>query len=192
VSLWNRLPREAGEAPPLEAFKAKLDEALAAWAGGWQYCLCLQQESWNWMGFKVPSDPNHSISLWFYDSSDSFLLETLPLNPPYPCFFLPTLVMHFLFLCLHHLWQSHYLCITSECCSAHQSKFCFLLDFPPIFQHRFSLSKLSCFSFALVRTWRENHPSSLLTHFFKPIFTFLVLVNQLWSVGTECRRMNRK
>ncbi|KFV14270.1 hypothetical protein N340_03217, partial [Tauraco erythrolophus] len=28
VKLWNRLPREVGDAPSLEVFKARLDEAL--------------------------------------------------------------------------------------------------------------------------------------------------------------------
>ncbi|KFV99951.1 hypothetical protein N326_03454, partial [Eurypyga helias] len=29
VRRWNRLPREAGDAPSLEVFKARLDEALS-------------------------------------------------------------------------------------------------------------------------------------------------------------------
>ena len=32
---WNRLPKEAVDAPSLEAFKARLDVVLAAWSGGW-------------------------------------------------------------------------------------------------------------------------------------------------------------
>jgi len=39
VTHWNRLPKEAVDAPPLEAFKARLDVALwAAWSGGWRPC----------------------------------------------------------------------------------------------------------------------------------------------------------
>ena len=35
---WNRLPKEAVDAPSLEAFKARLDVAQAAWSAGWQPC----------------------------------------------------------------------------------------------------------------------------------------------------------
>ena len=35
VMHWNRLLKEAVDAPSLEAFKARLDVALAAWSGGW-------------------------------------------------------------------------------------------------------------------------------------------------------------
>jgi len=36
VTHWNRLPKEAVDAPSLEAFKARLD--VAVWSGGWQPC----------------------------------------------------------------------------------------------------------------------------------------------------------
>jgi len=29
-------------------------------------CLCLWQGSWNWMAFKVSSNPSHSVILWKY------------------------------------------------------------------------------------------------------------------------------
>jgi len=45
MRLWNRFPRETAGAPCLEALKARLDGAVAAWSGGWQ--LCLWQEGWN-------------------------------------------------------------------------------------------------------------------------------------------------
>ena len=31
---WSRLPKEVVDAPSLEAFKARLDVALAAWSAG--------------------------------------------------------------------------------------------------------------------------------------------------------------
>jgi len=39
VSHWNRLPKEAVDAPSLEAFKARLMWLWAAWAGGWRPCI---------------------------------------------------------------------------------------------------------------------------------------------------------
>ena len=38
VTHWNRLPKEAVDAPSLEAFKARLDVALVAWSDGWKPC----------------------------------------------------------------------------------------------------------------------------------------------------------
>ena len=35
VTHWNRLPKEAVDAPSLEAFKASLMWLWAAWSGGW-------------------------------------------------------------------------------------------------------------------------------------------------------------
>ena len=35
VTHWNRLPKEAVDAPSLEAFKARLDVALGSGSGGW-------------------------------------------------------------------------------------------------------------------------------------------------------------
>ena len=37
VTHWNRLPKEAVDAPSLEAFKARL-RLWAAWYGGWRCC----------------------------------------------------------------------------------------------------------------------------------------------------------
>ena len=34
VTHWNRLPKDVVDAPSLEAFKARLDVALAAWSSG--------------------------------------------------------------------------------------------------------------------------------------------------------------
>jgi len=52
VRPWPRLPREAGAAPSLAGFKARLDGAWSTlgWWKGWQ-------GSWNEMVYKVPSTP---------------------------------------------------------------------------------------------------------------------------------------
>ena len=61
VRHWHRLPREAANAPSLEVFKARLDGALGnlVW---WEVSLPMAGD-WNWMGFNVPSSPNHSVIL---------------------------------------------------------------------------------------------------------------------------------
>ena len=61
VRHWHRPPREAVGAPSLEAFKARLDGALAnlVW---WEVSLPMTG-GWNWMIFKVPSNPNLSVTL---------------------------------------------------------------------------------------------------------------------------------
>ena len=38
VTHWNRLPKEAVDAPSLEAFKARLDVALGSLVYGWRPC----------------------------------------------------------------------------------------------------------------------------------------------------------
>ena len=53
VRPWNRLPREAVDAPSLEAYKAKLDGILEnLTAGGWTRRLLM-----------APSSPNHALVL---------------------------------------------------------------------------------------------------------------------------------
>ena len=61
VRHWNRLLREVVDVPSLQAFKARLDEALSnlvyrevhlPTAGGWNYMI-----------LKVPSNPTHSMIL---------------------------------------------------------------------------------------------------------------------------------
>ena len=61
VRHWTRLPREAVDAPSLEVFEARLDGALGnlVW---WEVSLPMAR-GWNWMGFKIPSNPNHSAIL---------------------------------------------------------------------------------------------------------------------------------
>ena len=38
VTHWNRLPKEAVDAPSLEVFKARMDVALGSLVCGWQPC----------------------------------------------------------------------------------------------------------------------------------------------------------
>lgn len=45
------LPRAAVGAPSLTVHKARLDGQLA------------HDRAWNWVGFKVPSNPSHSMSV---------------------------------------------------------------------------------------------------------------------------------
>ena len=67
VRHWHRLPREAVVVSSLETFKIGLDGVWAAWSDGWQ--LCSQQWGWDWRVFMVPSNPNHSMILWFFFES---------------------------------------------------------------------------------------------------------------------------
>jgi len=71
VTHWNRLPKEAVDAPSLKAFKARLDVALGSlvcWlatlhtAGGW-----------NWMVIVVLFNPGHSMILSDMKITDSKL-----------------------------------------------------------------------------------------------------------------------
>ena len=61
VRPWPRLPREAAAAPSLAGFKVRLDGALSnlVW---WKVSLPWQG-GWNWVIFKVHSNPNHSVIL---------------------------------------------------------------------------------------------------------------------------------
>ena len=65
VTHWNRLPREAVDAPSLEAFKARLDVALGSL--GWWLATLHIAEGWNQMSIVVLCNPGHSMILWFCD-----------------------------------------------------------------------------------------------------------------------------
>jgi len=61
VTHWNRLPKEAVDAPSLQAFKARLDVAL-----GSLVCLLATLNiagGWNWMSTVVLLNPGHSTIL---------------------------------------------------------------------------------------------------------------------------------
>jgi len=69
---WNGLPREV-----VEAFKARLDGALAAQSR----CPCSGQRGWNQVIFKVPSKWSHSVTLWFLLPALTFLNEVNVFSP---------------------------------------------------------------------------------------------------------------
>ena len=60
VRHWSRLHSEAVDASSLEAFKARLDEALSNlfWGGG------VPAGGWNQVILRVPSNPNRSMIMW--------------------------------------------------------------------------------------------------------------------------------
>ena len=57
----NRLPKEAVDAPSLQAFKAKLDVALGS-LGCWLATLHIAG-GWNWMSIMVLFNPGRSMIL---------------------------------------------------------------------------------------------------------------------------------
>jgi len=63
TSHWNRLPKEAVDAPSLQAFKARLDVALGSLVC-WLATLHIAG-GWNWMSIVVLFNPGHSMSLWY-------------------------------------------------------------------------------------------------------------------------------
>lgn len=58
---WHRLPRGAVDAPSLEVLKAGLDGALGTL--GWWLAALPMASSWNWVVFKLPTNPSHSVIL---------------------------------------------------------------------------------------------------------------------------------
>ena len=69
VRCWNRLPREAVDAPSLEVLKTRLDEALGSLSlyQIWRLVALPESGDWNLMVLEVPSNPNHSMILCFCD-----------------------------------------------------------------------------------------------------------------------------
>jgi len=61
VTHWNRLPKEAVDAPSLQAFKARLDVALGSLVC-WLATLYIAG-GWNWMVIVVLFNPVHSVIL---------------------------------------------------------------------------------------------------------------------------------
>ena len=58
----NGLPKEAVDAPSLQAFRARLDVALGS-LGCWLVALHIAG-SWNCMSIVVLCNPGHSVVLW--------------------------------------------------------------------------------------------------------------------------------
>jgi len=67
VRYWHRLPREAVDAPSLEAFKARLDGSQGSLI--WRLVTLPMAGGWNSVIFNVLSNPSHSMI------SMSFLLR---------------------------------------------------------------------------------------------------------------------
>ena len=61
VTHCNRLPKEAVDAPFLEAFKARLDAALGSLV--WWLATLHIAGGWNWMSTVVLFNPGHSMIL---------------------------------------------------------------------------------------------------------------------------------
>ena len=66
VTQWNRLSKEAVDAPSLEAFEARLDVALGSLVC-WLATLHIAG-GWNWMSIVGLFNPGRSRILSFYDS----------------------------------------------------------------------------------------------------------------------------
>ena len=58
---WNRLPKEAVDAPSLQAFMARLDVALGSLV--WWLATLHIAGGWNWMSIVVLCNPGHSMIL---------------------------------------------------------------------------------------------------------------------------------
>jgi len=54
IKPWHRQPREAMDVPFQKVFKARLNWVLGSLI--WQMA-----GDWDWIGFKVPSNPSHSV-----------------------------------------------------------------------------------------------------------------------------------
>ena len=67
VRHWNRLPREAVDAPSLEVFKVRLDGALGSLVW-WEVSLPIAG-GWKEMVIKFPSNPKHFVIPWVSTSS---------------------------------------------------------------------------------------------------------------------------
>ena len=61
VTHWIRLPKEAVDAPSLDAFKARLDVALGSLV--WWLATLHIAGGWNWMSIVVLFNPGHSVIL---------------------------------------------------------------------------------------------------------------------------------
>ena len=92
-------------APSLEVLKARLDGALGSWTGGGQPCPW--QGGWNWVIFKVPSNPCHSVILWNAGKLVLHLDRNVRLSAEVQRNLHPCSIPQTLFSCLSHVgfWQ---------------------------------------------------------------------------------------
>lgn len=65
VRPWHRSPEKGVGAPSLSVHKTRLDGALDIWS---MWGVPGHRRGWDWVGFEVPSYPNQSVILLFYDS----------------------------------------------------------------------------------------------------------------------------
>ena len=90
---WNRLPKEAVDAPSLEAFKARLDVALGSLVR-WLATLHIAGD-WNWMSIVVLFNPGYSMILCVKhhaaDGGNELTRSCDPQNSQFPKF-LPELL----------------------------------------------------------------------------------------------------
>ena len=68
VTHWNRLPKEAVDAPSLQAFKARLDVALGSLV--WWMASLHIAGGWNWMIFGILFNPGHSMTVQFHSGTN--------------------------------------------------------------------------------------------------------------------------
>jgi len=95
VTHWNRLPREAVDAPSLEAFKARLDVALGSLF--WWLATLPMAGDWNYMITEVLFNPDHSVIL---RASSLCQQQTgLPILDETVCIFHPVVTLPISYFC---------------------------------------------------------------------------------------------
>ena len=89
--MLEQLPREAVDpCPSLEVFRAGLDGALGSLGccDMWRLVALRVAGGWRLMILEVPSNPDHSVNLWFHDGSHRVFKVFLPFKNFLPIFLL--------------------------------------------------------------------------------------------------------